>query len=87
MESGHKEMSGKDSRIFGERLECIFVMSHTRLEWIYTLWLPEFQGTSHSKKAWYLKVKWLSSHGLVKSRDKLNISTCTRWIATNLASW
>ena len=24
---------------------CVFIMSHTRLEWVYTLSLPEYQGT------------------------------------------
>ena len=37
----------------------MFIMSHTFLEWIYTLWLRECQGTSCSKQARYLKFKRL----------------------------
>ena len=40
-------------------LLCVFTISHTRLEWIYTLYLPEYQGTSCSKQARYLKCKCL----------------------------
>ena len=38
---------------------CIFIMSHTRLEWIYILQFPEYQGTLCSKQARCLKNKWL----------------------------
>ena len=38
----------------------VLIMSRTHFrEWIYTLFLPEYQGTPCSKKAQYLKFKWL----------------------------
>ena len=37
----------------------VFIMPHTRLEWIYILQLPECQGAPCSKQARYLKFKWL----------------------------
>ena len=41
-------------------LDCAFLSCHIRmLEWIYTLQLPQCQGTSCSKQALYLKFKWL----------------------------
>ena len=40
--------------------ECIFLPCHVRVsEWMYTLQLPECQGTPCSKQAQYLKSKWL----------------------------
>ena len=36
---------------------CAFIVSYIRLEWIYTLWWPEFQGTPCSKQVRYLKCK------------------------------
>ena len=36
----------------------VVIISRTLSEWIYTLWLPECQGTPCSKKARYLKFKW-----------------------------
>ena len=39
--------------------DCMF-LCHVRVsEWIYTLHLPECQGTPCSKQAWYLQFKWL----------------------------
>ena len=38
---------------------CMLLSCHVRvLEWIYTLLLPECQGTPCSKQARYLKLKW-----------------------------
>ena len=31
-------------------------------EWIYTLWLPEYEGNPCSKQAQYLKIKWMKRH-------------------------
>ena len=39
--------------------DCILLSCHICLsEWICTLQLPECQGTSCLKQAWYLKFKW-----------------------------
>ena len=38
---------------------CVFIMSHTRLEWIYTLLLSACQVIPSSKQMRYLKFKWL----------------------------
>ena len=38
---------------------CVFIMSLRHLEWICNLNLPECQGLPCSKKAQYLKIKWL----------------------------
>ena len=35
------------------------VMSRTHSQWVYTLYLPECQGTPWSKQVRYLKFKWL----------------------------
>ena len=41
-------------------LDCVYLSCHTRvIEWIYTLLLPEYQGTPCSKQVQHLKVKWL----------------------------
>ena len=38
---------------------CMLLSCHVRVsEWIYTLYLPEFQGNPSWKQAGYLKVKW-----------------------------
>ena len=39
---------------------CVFIMSHSVLEWIYALQLPECQGTGWSKQTWYQKFKWFT---------------------------
>ena len=40
--------------------DCMFLSCHVRVsEWIYTLYLPECQGTPCSKQVRYLKFKWL----------------------------
>ena len=41
----------------GLKLIVCFIVSHTRLEWICSLQLPESQGTSCSKQLQYLKFK------------------------------
>ena len=42
------------------KFACMFLSCHIRVsEWIYTLYLPECQGTPCSKQARYLKFKWL----------------------------
>ena len=41
---------------------CVFIMSRGNLGWIYTLRLPECQGTLCLKQARYLKVKWLQRY-------------------------
>ena len=39
---------------------CMFLSCHVRVsEWIYTLYLPECQGTPCSKQVQYLKFQWL----------------------------
>ena len=38
----------------------MFLSCHVCIsEWIYTLYLPEYQGTPCLKQAWYLKFKWV----------------------------
>ena len=45
--------------LYGAR-GCMFLSCRVRvLEWIYTLQLPECQGTPFSRQGWNLKVKWL----------------------------
>ena len=40
--------------------DCMFLPCHVRIpEWIHTLYFPEFQGTTCSKEAQYLKFKLL----------------------------
>ena len=42
------------------QIYCMLLSCHVRVwEWIYTLYLPECQGTPSSKQARYLKFKWL----------------------------
>ena len=43
-------ISSEKSRAFWR--SCLFIMSHRRLEWVYTLRLPEYQGTPCSKQPW-----------------------------------
>ena len=43
-------------------IDCVFIMSRGSLEWIYTLRLPQCQGTLCLKQARYLKVKWLQRY-------------------------
>ena len=39
---------------------CVFIISHTHLEWIYyTLRFPKCQGNPCLKQLWYLKINWL----------------------------
>ena len=44
--------------LYGALTLC-FILSHTRSEYIHTLWLPDCQGTPCSKQVQYLKLKWL----------------------------
>ena len=37
-------------------IDCVFIMSHTRLEYTYTKKLPECQETPSTKQAQYLKI-------------------------------
>ena len=46
-----------------EWYDCILSLCHVRVsEWIYTLQLPECQGTLCSKQARYPKFKWKQQH-------------------------
>ena len=46
--------------IYGSSLtDCMLLSYHVRVwEWIYTLQMPDCQGTPCSKQARYLKFKW-----------------------------
>ena len=48
-----------EKNISQELRHCYYHVMYTFLEWIYTLELPECQGTPCSKQAGCLKFKWL----------------------------
>ena len=62
---------------------CIFIMWHTRLGWIYSLQLSEFQAPPCSKQAQYLKNTWLQRNSnpqqLVCERALHQIPRLVKW--------
>ena len=64
---------------------CVFIMSHTRLEWIYPLLLNGCQETPYPKQARYLKFRWLNEtrthNHLLRKRTLKHLPKLAKWLS------
>ena len=70
---------------------CVFIMSNIRLEWIFTLILHEYQGTTCSKQAPNLKIcdcdgTWTHKH-LVCNETFNHLAKLAKWMSCVVSTY
>ena len=72
--------------------DCMFLSLHVCIsEWIYTLYLPECQGTSSSKQAWYLNlsdcIPTRTHNHLVRKRTLNHLAQLAKWLSCVVSTY